>query len=150
MTGEFRMPFKILIITPTLNIGGGEKLTVDLIRHIDKKNFDITLFVLFEKKNTHFTELVNNTGIKIIYGNKKAGFDIKIFSVIRKVLKDVNPDVIHTHLNVLQYMFIFYFTNKYKKVHTIHSIANKEAYGILKYVHRISFKYLNVCLIANT
>jgi glycosyltransferase involved in cell wall biosynthesis len=144
MIGEYRMPLKLLIITPTLNIGGGEKLTVDLIRNIDRNLFDVTLLVLFSEKQTHFSEQVKSTDIKIVYGDKRRGFDFKIYPKINKILKEVKPDVIHTHLNVLQYMFPFYFTQKYKKVHTIHSVADKEAYGILKYVHKFSFKYLNV------
>ena len=54
---------------------------------------------------TAITERLENSGINIVYLDKKPGFDFSMFWKIKKIIKDYTPDIIHTHLYVTKYVF---------------------------------------------
>ena len=60
---------------------------------------------------------------------KNSGIDFSMFKKIYKALKDINPDVVHTHLHAGYYCFYAYKKLKYpfKKIHTLHNLAKEDA-----------------------
>jgi len=84
---------KVIYYIPTLNIGGAERVTVNIIRSLDRDKFDIYL-ILVEKKGS-FLELIPNY-VKII------NLDVKktIFSIfkLRQEIKKIRPDIIYSTL----------------------------------------------------
>lgn len=135
------MKKKVFIIVPTLGTGGGEKLVIDLATNIDKSKFDVSIVCLFPKKNTIYEKIAMREGINIIYMNKNMGLDIKlIFSLIR-LFKTNKPDIVHTHLNVMPYVLPAVITSKVKsRLHTVHSVAEKEAEGISRLIMKCAYK----------
>lgn len=120
---------KVLQFIPNLNTGGAEIMMENLSRQL--ANMDIELKVIcFYQGETHISRRLGEEKIEIVYLDKKMGFDFSILRKIRKIVLDFKPDVLHTHLNILPYVFLA--TRKTKIVHTIHSIASKEQVGFEK------------------
>lgn len=130
---------KVLIIIPSLQTGGGEKLATDITLFMDKSKFDLQILSFFGPLDSPFEKRVESAGIMTKYLGKKFGFDKSIFKKAKEAIKAFNPDIIHTHLGVIPY--ILSSTSRYKqKFHTVHSMASREASGIRKYLHLIAFK----------
>lgn len=120
---------KILQIIPALASGGGERFTVDLSNELVKRGNEVVLVTLFnieEKKIWSFYKDDINSKVKLIYLNKKLGFDHKIYYSIYKLIKKEKPKIVHSHLSAFRYLFpscvIF---KKIRFMHTLHSDANK-------------------------
>jgi len=98
---------KVIYYISTLDVGGAERVTVNIIRSLDRKKFDIYL-VLVEKVGS-FLDLIPNY-VKIIDLDAKK----TIFSILklRREIKKINPDIIYstlfrTHIAIdLSLMFI--------------------------------------------
>lgn len=82
-------------------------------------------------------------GIETVYLDKKPGLDFSFFRSVKKAVKDFKPDVIHTHLLSMLYLFTSY-KRKHIKLHTMHTIANKENFGYFKIVNFLAFKIFGV------
>jgi glycosyltransferase involved in cell wall biosynthesis len=96
-------------------------------------------------------------GINAFYLNKHKGFDLRIIPKLYSIFKRYKPDVVHTHLPVLHYTLIPSFLSGIKvKVHTIHSIAQKDAGVLAKIIQWIAFRFGKVVpvsisvMVANT
>lgn len=130
---------KLMIFTSSLRTGGGEKLVLDIARKINKALFDVTIVSLFGPLDTIFERKAKEYGLNVIFLNKKNGLDLRMVTRANKLIKQINPDVISTHLGALAYLI---FTKKnIKKFHTVHSMADKEAGRIRKIIHGYAFKF---------
>lgn len=135
------MKKKIFLIVPTLGTGGGEKLVIDLAKNIDKNIFDVNIISLYPKQNTLYEKIIEENNINIIYMNKKLGVDFKIVLDIIKLFKQYKPDIVHTHLYVMPYVLpAVILCNTKSRIHTVHSIAEKEADGLLRLIMNIAYK----------
>ncbi len=120
---------KILQVIPALASGGGERFTVDLSNELVKRGHKVVLVTLFnieEKKIWSFYKDDINSKVKLIYLNKKLGFDYKIYYAIYKLIKKEKPNIVHSHLSAFRYLFpSCVLFKKIKFIHTLHSDANK-------------------------
>lgn len=138
----------VALVIQSLSTGGAEKLVLELANNIDKTKFDVHVISYFSKMKTMHTydDIINND-VQLHYLGKKRGIDLKLFKSLKKLIRQINPDIIHAHLNTLLYL-IPAFTKKQKKFFTIHSIPSKEATGIQKIIRKFCFKYKEVIPIA--
>lgn len=83
---------KLLIVVSTMAVGGAEKLAVNLTNHIALKGFDCHFFTLRSHDNTMLT-LLNNK-VNTYNGKKKNIFDITYLFRLRKIIRQVEPDII--------------------------------------------------------
>lgn len=130
---------KILEIIPQLSSGGAERFTVDLSNQLcvcEKKEVVLVVLHPFEGLDFYKSEL--SPKIKVISLNKKKGVDILLLFKIYKVIKEEQPDVVHTHLRAIVYSFfaIFCYRKRIKFVHTVHNDAFKEAGRNVSYYSR--------------
>lgn len=119
---------KILHIIPNLSGGGAERFVVDLVNEISKEHevHLCTLFNLVRGKNDFFfSEISENVFVHSL--NKKVGIDFKLLFDLLKLLNDLEPDVVHTHLSSVNYILPFKpIYNRTLFVHTVHNDAFKE------------------------
>lgn len=140
---------KVMLVVPTLNLGGGEKLVADIATNIDIDNFNVLILTFFEPKNTIIENQIREKNIRIISLDKKLGIDFTLFFKLHKIIKDEKPDIIHTHLNALQYLIFDYLIDaKITKIHTVHSIAEEESKGISRIISKLLFRKINVIPVA--
>ena len=138
---------KVLIVIPTLEQGGGQKFVMDLVKGIDKEKFQIKILVYYKNTNSVFDQYAHNNCFDVVYLDKNVGLDITMFKKVKKVVKEYNPDIIHTHLHSMLYLFTSY-KKKQVKLHTVHTLAEKEAVGLQGVVRFIAYKLLGVTPVA--
>lgn len=119
---------KIIHVIPTLGGGGAERFVVDLLNELAKTEevYLCTLYDLEPGKYDFFLKDLSEN-VQLISLSKKLGLDFSIYSKIHKILKEIKPDIVNTHLSGINY--ILPFTIYYKNIiffHTIHSDAQFE------------------------
>ncbi len=135
---------KILQIMPEFALAGAEVMCENLVYELKKINAEVVVVSLYDY-HSPITNRMEQEGIKVIYLNKKSGFDISMYRKIRKVIKTEKPDVVHTHRYVMEYVIpASLFTGIKAKIHTVHNVASKEVGSIGKKLHNIFFKYCKV------
>ncbi|APD05852.1 sucrose-phosphate synthase [Flavobacteriaceae bacterium UJ101] len=138
---------KILQIIPTLGSGGAERFVVDLCNELTKQGHEVILCTMFDLKLNEdyaFFKKNLNSSIEHINLNKKLGFDRSLFLKIYRVIKKYKPQVVHSHLSTLNYVFLanILLNNKVKFIHTLHSdarklIKNKGEYFLRKFIYNV-------------
>lgn len=134
---------KILQIVASLNVGGAEKFAVDLSNELSLKN-DVFLCVLDKIDNTMILKKQINTNVTVISLNKTTSYSIGTVWDLYKLVKELQPDIIHTHLRSLAYSGLYITLLNVPVVHTIHNLAHKEAGNKIQKLYKIFFNYFNV------
>ncbi len=90
---------KVLNIISDTNIGGAGKCIVTYCNNYNREKYEI--FVVMPKDSLLKTEL-QKTGVEIIEidGLKDKSFEISAIKKIEKIIKDVKPDIVHTHASL--------------------------------------------------
>ena len=65
---------KVVILIPNLCVGGGQKMVIEVVKHlISSDNLDFLIICLSKNNNTIFDNDAKKNGIKVIYLNKEKG-----------------------------------------------------------------------------
>lgn len=111
----------ILIVIPTLETGGAQKLLEDLIGQMRKDN-NISVLV-FQKSNSEIEKNIERLGVPIFWLNVGTHSPLAIFKM-RKFLR--NADIIHAHLFPAHYFTVMANIGINKPlIFTEHSTHNK-------------------------
>lgn len=138
---------KVMVVIPALGSGGGERLAVSLIAKMNPQIIKTKLVVLYPYEDTDNALFAKKYAIDTVYLNKHRGVDLSIIGKLKKEIDTFKPDVIQTHLYVVAYVLLA-APLKIKKYHTVHNIAEKEAFGFRRMINRIAFKFGNFVPIA--
>lgn len=140
---------RILYVINSLNIGGAEKLCVDLAKIAQQKGSVIDIYVL-NNVETFFTKELKKSGIKIFNAGAN---NYKSIKHVVWLLKNKNKyDVIHSHLSYSQYFvsIIRLFDKKIKLVTTEHSTFNqRRALKIFKIFEKIIYSSYDKITVIN-
>ena len=91
------MNIKLVYIISGLVLGGAQTLLLDIINNINKtKEFDITVINF---KRGEFVDVYKRAGINVIDMNFNGLINFRIVPSIKKILKEIKPDIVHTHLH---------------------------------------------------
>ena len=82
-------------IIPTLSFGGAERTVVDIINSAPR-GFTFSVIVFFP--DTPLQAQITRANVEVICVPKKGQLSLKLFGEIKKVLQQLEPDVVHTHL----------------------------------------------------
>lgn len=116
----------LFLIIPNLEVGGAERLVVDLADRINKKRFQVTIVCLYDKKNKEFStdELID---VRLVRLGKRGGLDIRLIARLISLFIRERPDIIHTHLSSALYTILPTIIARTRvKIHTVHSTAKAE------------------------
>lgn len=130
---------KIIQVIPDLNFGGAEIMCENLTRALIDEGHNVLVVSLYTKDTT-IASRMQRDHIKVIFLEKTKGVDFSIVFKLRKIFKQEQPDVIHTHRHVTPYTFLAAYGMNIKMVHTIHSIASKENNKIGIILNKLFFK----------
>jgi glycosyltransferase involved in cell wall biosynthesis len=123
--------YKIVQMVPALGWGGAQVFCIQLCNELAKKpGYEVTLISMYDHiPGKHLPLSMIDDKVKFISLGKKPGIDPGMFLKIYKNLKQIKPDVVHTHLHSGYYCFYTYLRLKYqyKKVHTLHNLAKEDA-----------------------
>lgn len=132
---------KILIVLPQLRTGGGQKLALEEAIGLSEMGADVTILSLYPREDTVFTRMAEDAGISLIFLEKQAKKSLKLFGQVKRVVKAIAPDVIHTHLLALPYVLPGARASKAKCYHTVHNIAEREATGMMRRFEQWAYRY---------
>lgn len=132
---------KVLQVIPYFCFGGAETMCENLTYALKAAGHDVTVVSLYNE-HTPISERMERAGVKILYLDKKLGLDVSMVPKLYRIMKQEKPDVVHTHLDVIKYAVAAAKLAGVKKcVHTVHSVAYKEAEGrIQKTINNIYYK----------
>ncbi len=117
---------RIMQIIPAFGVGGAETMCENLVYELMNMGHKVIVVSLYDE-DTMITKRMKERGVKILYLHKKRGIDFLLIFRLRKLIKKIRPDVVHTHLYALKYAFFSKLFLKIKGVHTMHSVAEMEA-----------------------
>lgn len=133
---------RVLHILPKPDIGGAERLVVNLCKAFDTKRFEIAVCFLFPKSGNFLEQELEENKIPIYYLNKHKGLDLRMISRLWHLFQFFKPDIIHTHTYVLRYVtFPMILCKIPRRFHTVHNIAQEEVGTIGKIVNWLSFRF---------
>lgn len=134
---------KIIHIIPALSMGGAEKFAVDLCNELALEN-DVYLCVLDQIDNSMILKKQINSNVTVISLEKTTSYSFNTVLKLYKLIKKLQPDIIHTHLRALVYSSMYILLLKIPIVHTIHNLAHKETGNKIRGLYKIFFNYFNV------
>ena len=133
---------------PEFGLAGAEIMCENLIYELNNLSHTVIVVSMYDYHSA-ITERLEKAGIEIRYLNKKPGFDFSIIGKIKKVLIDTNADVVHTHRYCAQYAIPAAIMARVKhRVHTVHSVADKENNKFARVVNKCFFKHCNLIPVA--
>lgn len=126
---------KIIQVIFSLCSGGAEKFVVDLSNQLSIMGHEVEVCMLLATDNEKF--LFNrrflNSQIHFHSMGWSNGFSLSKARQLEKHILDVQPNVVHCHLNVIPYIYRIARMNKnIKFIHTLHSLAEKTCGGYLQ------------------
>jgi glycosyltransferase involved in cell wall biosynthesis len=136
---------KVLQFFYSLVPGGAERFVIDLANELANNN-DTQLYVLRDdtigNQGFYVPEISKN--VKYINLKIDPGFKPWLIWTFYKILKRERPDVVHCHLNLVNYFFILslIFHKSIRFVYTIHNSAETEVGSkIERVIRRYFFKH---------
>lgn len=132
---------RVLHVLPNFGLGGAERMATHLLLHLDRSCFAVAAISLFDRQGTDLEAMLDRTGIQVWYLGKRKGFDPRMYGRLGRVVREFQPDVVHTHRYVLRYLLPFILARRVRVwVHTVHSVAEKEVDRPGKWIHRVAFR----------
>lgn len=134
---------RIVQVIPSLTTGGAEKFVVDLCNFLVAiSGNEVYLLSLRENEEEKSFISLLDSRINYISFGKGDGFNIQILWKIQNYIKQLEPDVVHTHTNAFEYVFPFRLLARHSRfVHTIHNKAEKECPNkMLKIIRKFFYK----------
>jgi glycosyltransferase involved in cell wall biosynthesis len=132
---------KIIQVLPALGFGGAQIFCIQLCNELVRTHgYDVTLVSMYHHKpGKHLPLEMLDKRIKFITLGKRPALDPSMFFKLRKLIAQLQPDVVHTHLHAGYYCFLSYLRNKrdYKKIHTFHNLVRQDS----PWLGRQAFRY---------
>lgn len=118
---------KILQVIPYFCFGGAETMCENLTYALKAMGHEVQVVSLYNDR-TPIAARMEEAGVQIIYLDKKLGLDVSMVGKLQKIMTQFQPDVVHTHLNIIKYAALAAKLAGVKRcVHTVHNVADKEA-----------------------
>lgn len=138
---------KVLIVNPSMNIGGIETFLINVMRSIDHRKYEIVFLTYDHEEYVHQKEILSLGG-RIVRVNhpKKAGY-FKYFNELFQAIKKEQPSIIHsnTHFNSLFVVFAAKIagTNNII-VHSHASYKKLDSTSVIRMRNRIAIPIINL------
>ena len=133
------MPGKhVLQILPALATGGAEKMVVHLSGELTRAGVKTGVVSFFDNLGSQLEDALRADGLPVWSLGKHLGPDLGMIGRLRKLLRTLQPDVIHTHLSALRYAMagVIGLERPPQIVHTIHRVAERDSEFGLRWLHR--------------
>lgn len=139
---------KVIQVMPEFGLAGAEVMCENLAYGLQQQGVEVIIVSLYDYHSA-ITDRLEKKGIRIVYLNKKPGFDFSMYKKLYKLFKAEKPDVIHTHRYVTRYVIPSAIRAKIKRrVHTVHNVAQKESEKIGRLLNKFFYKHANVIPVA--
>ena len=131
---------RVLHVVPSFGVGGAEQMAGHLMVGLSDSH-DVSAVGLYPAMNTSIEHKLMRAEIPVWHLGKRPGFDPRLFVSLDRVIKEVRPQVVHTHLSVLRYALPSLLRRGVPLVvHTLHNLAEHEADIIGRAVQWFAFR----------
>ena len=112
---------KILNIITDMNIGGAGNVLMNFMRHTDREEFDHTVIV---PANAQLAPLLRDIGVNVVESASivEKSLHLGAIGALRKELKRLDPDVVHTHASLSARIAARFSGKKRAVIHTRHCV----------------------------
>lgn len=139
---------KVIQVIPAFRLAGAEVMCENLCVALKDAGVDVIAVSLYSE-NTAITDRLDKKGVRIEYLDKKPGFDASIIMKLVHLFKIEKPDVVHTHIYASKYALpAAAIAGVKKKIHTVHSMAQKEQGSLGKKVNTFMYQRCGVVPVA--
>lgn len=139
---------KVIQVIPAFRLAGAEVMCENLCVALKNAGVDVIAVSLYSK-NTAITDRLDKKGVRIEYLDKKPGFDASVIIKLVHLFKKEKPDVVHTHIYASKYALpAAAIAGVKKKIHTVHSMAQKEQGSLGKKVNTFLYRHCGVVPVA--
>lgn len=143
------MERRVLIVLPEIDVGGGQKMAVQIAGHIRDERVKLRVLSLYPCRHTMIDAQAEKYGLDVRYLSKKAGADAGIIPEIYRAIRDFQPHVIHAHLRVMPYLLLPMVLNKTPlRYYTVHNLAQMDAAGTRRLILKNAFRHFGVIPVA--
>ena len=133
---------KIAICVPTTSLGGAETMAAQLAKALNKDLFDVSFITNHSLSKTRVLDIVtSDSNIKIYSLNEDAGMSLRARKIMMRILKQIKPDVIHTHLHSYPYVMIYAIKHHIPIIHTMHNMPIFESKKLGRIILKFLFKH---------
>ncbi len=119
---------RVLEIIYSLSSGGAERFVVDLANNLaGNKDNDVTILTVCDidnSGNAHYKADINEK-VRFVNLGRKKGLTIASLISVCRVIRQLKPDVVHCHSNLILLYLPALFCKSPRYVHTLHSLADK-------------------------
>lgn len=131
---------RIVELVPSLDVGGAERLAALLAEGLTTLGHEVTVVSMYAAAGSWIEAELRAAGIDLRFLDKKPGLDPRMIVRLRRVLRDLQPDVVHTHLHTLKYAWPAAGFRGPRMVHTVHNLAEHEVEAHTRAVHHLAFR----------
>ncbi len=130
---------KIIQVIPAFSIGGAETMCENLTYALTRQGHNVTVVSLYEYHSA-ITERLEAAGIDVRYLGKSRGIDLKMYPALSRLMDELRPDAIHSHLYAAKYVFPVAARKGIRAIHTIHTVAEKESKKSDRFLNKLFYK----------
>ena len=117
----------VLQIIPAFTVGGAEWMAAHLAVHLPADQFRRGVVSLHGARGSPIEEYLARYEVPIHYLDKRRGFDPTTWARLYRLLRTLQPAIVHTHQTVGRYVYPACWAARHRRiVHTIHNIATGE------------------------
>ena len=139
---------KVIQVIPAFRLAGAEVMCENLCVALKNAGVDVIAVSLYSE-NTAITDRLDKKGVRIEYLDKKPGFDASVIIKLVHLFKKEKPDVVNTHIYASKYALpAAAIAGVKKKIHTVHSMAQKEQGSLGKKVNTFLYRHCGVVPVA--
>ncbi len=135
---------RVLFISRSLGPGGAEAQLAELVKHLDKSKFEVTV-VTFYPGGRHFERVQAIPSVRLISMDKKGRWDLFAFFLrLRKVFREVRPQIVCAYSGANEAVYLMGKLFRAKTVLAIRSsFMNPEKYDWLHALLQNMGRYLS-------
>ena len=117
----------VLQVIPAFTVGGAEWMAAHLAAHLPADQFQRGVVSLHGARGSPIEEYLSRCEVPVYYINKRRGFDPTTWLRLYRLLRTLQPAIVHTHQTVGRYVYPACWAARQKIiVHTVHNIATGE------------------------
>lgn len=132
VVSDHQNKYRVMLVIQSLRVGGAETMVENLSYALVREGCAV-LVVVLQSGETILTERMRKKGVDLRILGKRPGLDLSVFRRLAAIMRDFQPDVVHSHLPILQYVVpAARKAHVGNLVHTVHSMAEKETSSNLK------------------
>lgn len=131
---------RLVHVIPNLGTGGAERMLLNLLCALDRSRFDTSVVSLFPAAGSPIEAELERGGVRVRYLSKRPGPDPRCAMALRRTLRELRPDVVHTHRYVLSYVLPSLILRGSACVHTVHNLAEREIPAPHRIAYRLAYR----------